>query len=95
MTVGHVYPDRFDEVLATVGETFLPDARQHPGNRGFLLLASRDAAQVIEISFWESEADLQASGAPSGYYAQRMEAFIGMLVEPPTTTIHDVVRNEQ
>jgi heme-degrading monooxygenase HmoA len=94
MTVAHVQPERFDEAVAAVQEAFLPAARERPGYRGFLLLTDRAAQQLVGISVWETEADVQASGGGGGYYQERMVSFAELLVSPPTTTTHEVVVRE-
>lgn len=94
MTVAQAQPDRFDEALAAVQETFLPAAREQPGYRGFLVLTDRATQQLVGISFWESEAAMQTSGGASGYFQQRMDDFSGLVVSPPTTTTHEVAVRE-
>lgn len=94
MTIAHAQPDHFAEALAAVQEAFLPAAREQPGYGGFLLLTDRTTRQLVGISFWESEADLQRSGGGSGYYGQRMNDFIGFLTEPPKTTTLEVAVRE-
>jgi heme-degrading monooxygenase HmoA len=94
MTVAHAQPDRFDEAVAAVQEAFVPAAREQPGYPGFLLLTDRDQLELVGISFWETEADLQTSGGESGYYQQRMADFVGLLEGPPTSTTHEVVVRE-
>ena len=86
MTVAQAQPDRFDEAVAAVQETFLPAAREQPGYGGFLLLTDRAMQQLVGISLWETEADVQASGGAGGYYQERMARFVDLLVAPPTTT---------
>ena len=94
MTVAHAQPERFDEAVAAVQEAFLPAAQERPGYRGFLLLTDRATRQLIGISVWDTEADLDASGGGGGYYRQRMADFVGLLAEPPTTTTHEVAVRE-
>lgn len=93
-TIAHALPERFEEALAAVQETFLPAAREQAGYRGFLLLADRSQQQLVGISLWETEADLAASGGGGGYYRQRMADFAGFLAEPATTTTQEVVVHE-
>jgi heme-degrading monooxygenase HmoA len=94
MTVAHVQPDHFEEALTAVQEAFLPAAQEQPGYRGFLLLTERATQQLVGISFWETAGDMQSSGGASGYYQQRMNDFVGLLTEPPTTTTHEVAVRE-
>ena len=94
MTIAQAQPDRFDEALSTIQEGFLPDAREQIGYRGFLLLTDRSRQQLVGISLWETEADVQDSGGTSGYYQQRMSGFVELLVGPPTSTTHEVAVQE-
>ena len=94
MTVAHARPDRYDDAVATVQEAFLPAAQDQPGYAGFLLLTDPETHQLIGISFWASEAALEASGAPGGYYAERMASFGALVTEPPATTTHEVAVRE-
>lgn len=94
MTIAVTQPHHFDDAVTAVQETFVPDAWAQPGNRGFLLLKNPEQRQLIGISFWESETEMQASGAPSGYYEQRMADFVKMLAGPPITTTYEVVLSE-
>lgn len=94
MTLAQAQPDRFDEALASVREAFLPAAREQGGYRGFLLLVDRSRQQLVGISFWENEADLQASGGAGGYYRQRMDGFAELLAGPPATSTLEVAVRE-
>ena len=94
MTMANVQPDRFDEAVTAVQETFQPAAREQPGFRAFLLLADQAAHQLIGITLWETEAAMAASAGESGYYAARIAEFNSMLVAPATTTTHEVAAFE-
>ncbi len=94
VTTANVRPERFDEAVVAVKETFQPAAREQPGFRAFLLLADRAAHQLIGIALWESEADMTASAGASGYYDARIAEFNTMLVTPATTTTHEVAAFE-
>ena len=94
VTMAHPQPDRFDEAVSVVQQTFQPAAREQPGFRCFMLLADRGAHQLIGITLWETEADMAASAGSGGYYRDRMEDFAGLLVAPATTTTHEVAAFE-
>lgn len=94
MTIAQAQADRFDEAISTVQETFLPDAREQTGYRGFLVLTDRSRHQLVGISLWETEADLQHGGGTGGYYQQRISDFVDLLVEPPVTTTHEVAAQD-
>lgn len=90
MTLAQAQADRFDEALASVQESFVPAAREQGGYRGFLLLTDRSRHQLVGISFWDTDAHMHDTGSVGGYYRQQMDDFVGLLVGPPTTTIHEV-----
>ena len=94
MTTAHANAANYDEALAEVENTFLPAAQGQPGYRGFVLLADRDNNQLIGISLWETEADMQASGGESGYYQERLAHFGQLLAHPATTAIYTVAVHE-
>ena len=94
MTVAQARPDRFDEAVTAIRETFLPAARERPGYQGFLILTNRDTGQLVGISAWDTEDNLAASGGGGGYYQQQMANFVGYLTEPPVTTTHEVAVSE-
>ena len=74
--------------------TVVPTQREQPGYRGILLLTDRTTQQLVGISVWETEADVQSSGGGGGYYQERMASFAELLFGPPTTTTHEVVVRE-
>jgi heme-degrading monooxygenase HmoA len=94
VTMANVQPERFEEAVVAVKETFQPAAREQSGFRAFLLLADPAARQLIGITLWESEADMAASAGASGYYDARIAEFNNMLVAPATTTTHEVAAFE-
>jgi heme-degrading monooxygenase HmoA len=94
MTVAQVRPEHFDEAVATVRDAFLPAAQEQPGYQGFLVLTDRSRHQVVGISMWETESDMQGSGGPSGYYAQRMADFNELTAAPSVTTTYEVAVRE-
>jgi heme-degrading monooxygenase HmoA len=94
MTVAQVQPKRFDEAVSVVQDAFLPAAQEQPGYRGFLLLTDRGQQQLVGISFWETEADLQSSSGASGYFQQRIAQFADLVTAPPTITVHEVAVRE-
>jgi heme-degrading monooxygenase HmoA len=54
-------PDKVDDVARMLREEQIPTYREQQGYKGFTVLADRGSGKIIGISFWESEADLQAS----------------------------------
>lgn len=95
VTVAHPQPDRLDDAVAIVKDTFLASAQQQQGYRGFLLLVDRDAQQLTGISLWASEADREASAGGSGYYGAAIADFAQLLATPSVTTNVDVAVYER
>jgi len=56
-----VSPDRIDDVVRKLESEQIPRYQEQQGYKGFTVLADRQSGKVMGISFWESEADLQAS----------------------------------
>ena len=56
-----VSPDKIDEVVTRPRDEQLPRIREQQGYKGFTVHADRSSGQVVGVSYWESEADLQAS----------------------------------
>ena len=94
VTMATVHPERFDEAVTVVKETFQPAAREHAGFRTFMLLADATAHRLIGITLWETEADMTASAGGSGYYDAAIAEFNSLLVAPATTTTHEVAAYE-
>jgi hypothetical protein len=86
MTIANVQPERFDDAVIAVQETFQPAAREQPVFRAFLLLAGPADRQLTGITLWETEADMAASGGASGYYDALIAEFNNMQAAPATTT---------
>lgn len=54
-------PGAKDEALAILQNALFPSARQQHGFQGAWILQSSDPDKALIVTFWESEADLQAS----------------------------------
>jgi heme-degrading monooxygenase HmoA len=56
-------PGKIDQALAILRETVLPELRQLPGFQGASNLVDYGNNKVLGITYWQTEADLKASGA--------------------------------
>ncbi len=56
-----VGPDKVDAASQAIQSTVESEYRGQQGYKGFVILADRGSGKVLGISFWESEADLEAS----------------------------------
>jgi len=90
VTMARSQPGSTDEFIRVVQEGFLSAARQQPGFQGFLLLTEPGTGNHIGISLWASEADAQASEAPSGYYQAQLEQLTRLQAAPPTHALYEV-----
>ena len=58
-------PGQLETMVDQLRSEQLPRYHEQSGYKGFTVLADRQSGKVIGISFWETEADLQASEALS------------------------------
>jgi heme-degrading monooxygenase HmoA len=56
-----VPPDNLDRVVSQVQSEQIPQYRQQPGYKGFTVLANRQSGEVIGVSFWETQDDLNTA----------------------------------
>lgn len=57
-----VQPDQVDSAVAAI-RAQMPQYHQAKGFRGFTVIADRSSGKVMGISFWDTEADRDASDA--------------------------------
>lgn len=90
VTVAHPQPNRLDEAVAIVKDTFFAAAQLQQGYCGFLLLVDQDAQQLTGISLWDSAGDRTASAGDNGYFGTAIADFAQLLTTPSVTTNADV-----
>jgi heme-degrading monooxygenase HmoA len=61
MTVLEGSAERIDEAAAQVESDVLPLLRQQSGFKGFTVIGDRSSGKIVATSYWDSEADMQAS----------------------------------
>ena len=89
-TMTNVQPDKVDEAISLWRDSVLPAARQQKGFNGGYLLTDRSTGKGIAIGFWETEADLKASGEASPYFREQMAKFAGLLTGAPVIENYEV-----
>lgn len=57
----NVSPERIDDTVRQLEADQLPRFQEQQGYKGFTILADRESGKMIGISYWESEADVEAS----------------------------------
>lgn len=56
-------PGTLDQAVEILRETVMPELRQLPGYQGATNLIDRERNMVLGITYWRTQADLDASGA--------------------------------
>ncbi len=83
-------PEQTDEVIRLYRESVVPEQRKQHGFKGVIVLNDRAAGKGFSITFWETEADLQASDQVSPYYQQQMTKFAAYFTAPPVREAYEV-----
>ncbi len=89
-----ISPERIDDVARQLETEQLPRYRDQQGYKGFTVLADRESGKVIGISFWDSEADLQAS-EELGAKARADAAGTGHASAEPVREVFEVVIDDE
>jgi heme-degrading monooxygenase HmoA len=71
MTTIRVRDGKFDEAIGIAKDSIAPLAKEQPGFMNLLALTDSDDGEVVLISLWETEGDLQA-GEDNGYYEDQI-----------------------
>ena len=90
VTTVHFQPGMADDVTQYLNDTVVPAARQAKGFSGIIVLSDPAANKCIAITFWDTEADMEAGEASSGYYAQAMAGAARFLTAQPTRESYEV-----
>ncbi len=83
VTSTQIDTDRWDEANRTTEDIVVPAAKQQKGFKGYLGLGDRTTGKTIVVTFWETEADRQASGEGSEYYQEVMSRVAPLLTVEP------------
>jgi heme-degrading monooxygenase HmoA len=84
-----IRPDKIDEATRLYEDSVVPAAQQQKGFKAITLLADRATGKGISLSYWESEAAMQA-GEASGYYQQQIAKFAPFMTSQPTREAFEV-----
>jgi heme-degrading monooxygenase HmoA len=85
-----ISPDRIDDAVGRLREEQIPRYREQQGYKGFTVLADRQSGKVIGISFWESEADVEASDE-LGAQSRAQVAEAGQASSEPVREVWEVM----
>jgi heme-degrading monooxygenase HmoA len=89
MTILVAKPGKLDE-LERIGRTSgVSSAEEQPGFGALLLLKDPEANRAINITIWNSEAEM-LSGENNGYLQEQLDKVASLLVEPPIIQHYEV-----
>lgn len=87
-------PDQGDEAIHILRESVVLEQKKQHGFKGIVLLSNRAVGKGISITFWETEADLQASDQASQYYQEQMAKVSYFFVAAPLVETYEVTDRE-
>lgn len=87
-----IQKNKLDQAVSTYRESVLPVAHRQPGFRGATLLVDRATGTAASITYWETEAALQA-GENTGYVQEQLAKFAPLFAAPPQRFVFEVAAN--
>ena len=87
-------PEQTDEIIQRYREAVVTEHRKQPGSKGTMVLIDRAAGKGISMTFWETEADLQASDEASPYYEELRAKFAPYWTAPQVREAYEVTLQE-
>lgn len=94
ITNAKVQSGHFDQSIVEVENGFVTSARAQDGYRGFVLLANKERLELIGISFWDSESQMESTSSNDGYYHAKLSHFAQLLSAPAATSSFEVALRE-
>ena len=86
-------PERLDDVARYVAERLVPEWKRLDGYRGVAQLVDRATGKVATVTFWESEAALDAAEAEANLMRDQAAQDFA-LTAPLTTARYEVALSE-
>ena len=84
-----VQTGKMDEVIRIVRDSFVPAARQQQKLKGALVLTAPDTGKVINVTLWDTEADMTA-GESIGFLREQFEKIVHLMAGPPVREVFEV-----
>lgn len=95
LTFRQVAPESVDEAITIFRRLIVPAMKQQPGNQGGRLLTDAESGKVVAVSFWDTEAALEA-GVASGYVDQQLAKMSHLFLNPPLIENYEIpIRTSQ
>lgn len=79
MTTVRTQPGKLEQALGIARDSIAPHAEGQPGFKSLVALADPDSGELVFISMWETEEDLEA-GENSGYYEEQIGRLSSVIV---------------
>ena len=90
VTTVQIQPGMADDVTQYVNEVVVPAAKKAHGFGGIQILVNPATNKGIAITFWDSEADMAAGEASSGYYSQALAGAARFFTAPPVREAYEL-----
>ena len=96
---GHMYvrittltfrTEMYDEGIRIFEESVIPAARAQKGFQGFYVLADRQTARCVAMTFWDDEAAARAN-EDNLYYQEQLVKFMPLYVTAPVREGYELV----
>jgi quinol monooxygenase YgiN len=91
VTSVQISPDHVDEATRLTRDIIIPAAQREKGFKGYMVLGDRAMGKSLSITFWETAADMQASGPGSEYYREVMARIAPLFTAPPVVDNLEVI----
>ena len=89
-TLAQLQPGKVDELLQFLHDNVVPAAQAQQGFKGLMLLTDETTNKGIAIALWETEADMEASESPDGYYTTQLARGAHFFAAPPVRETYQV-----
>ena len=89
-----VTPGKMDDFVRTFREDMIPPARRQNGFKGVVVLADPSANRAILISYWATEADMNAAASSPAAVQTQVHKVADLIEGPPAVTHMKVYHQE-
>lgn len=89
VVTAQVQPGKIEEGVRIYRDVVVPDIKQQQGFKGAFLLTDPTTGQVVSMTLWETEADLQAAVSSDSHQAHFAE-IARVVAGPPTQHAYEV-----
>jgi quinol monooxygenase YgiN len=90
VTSATIHKDRLDELSALMETSIIPVLEQQAGFAGYFLLVDPETGSGLNVTLWQSEADMNASES-SNFYQQQVNKAAALMAAPSTFSTYQVV----